>query len=120
MKPSEFDYRLWCKEDNSYWSFNDEQQRIIPRNDNIWEIELWSGSKDKDGKKIFEGDVVSHRNYNDVEYRLKVVFNPERSSFEFICIESPALYGFYGFFEEIPSNELKIIGNIHETKAEKE
>ncbi len=110
MKIREFDYRLWCKEDNTYWSFNDEQQRIIPKNDDVWEIELWSGLKDCKGRKIFEGDIVAHCNGDDIEYHSKIVFNPQKICFEFVCIEHPAICT----FDKLQNSDLKVIGNIHE------
>lgn len=57
MKPSKFVYRLWNKKDNRYYAFDDEI-RTIPRNDNVWEIELWSGLTDCKGSRVFVGDLI--------------------------------------------------------------
>lgn len=113
MKPSNFDFRLWNKRSNSYWEFDDSKQKIILRNDNIWEIELWSGVCDKNGTKIFEGDIVKFSAY-PYYYRVGLIgsawciISKERTN-ELRDIEILTLKN--GRLEL-----LEVAGNIHENK----
>ena len=65
MKLQDFDYRLWNKEAKTYLKqkveFEKGKVSFIPENDDRIEIELWSGVCDKDGVKIFEGDIVKYK-----------------------------------------------------------
>lgn len=72
MRPSEFDFRLWLGED--YSSDNYKYQDLLTLSngqksehltrlglnnfDNKYNIELWTGFKDKYGTKIYESDIV--------------------------------------------------------------
>ncbi|BDB64838.1 hypothetical protein T36_1295 [Helicobacter cinaedi] len=67
MKLKDFDFRLWDKQSKSFVEIksafpttNEKDEIIIVPlvpDENI-EIELWSGIRDKNGKKIYENDVV--------------------------------------------------------------
>ncbi|RAX59330.1 hypothetical protein CCZ01_00930 [Helicobacter monodelphidis] len=63
MKLKDFDYRIWNKEANAFMEMHVEFERgkvnLIPINDDRLEIELWTGFYDKNGKKIYEGDIIS-------------------------------------------------------------
>ena len=119
MKLQDLDFRIWHKEkgyldDPAYIFYQfcvekDFDECLRHRFFDEVKIELWSGSKDKNDKKIFEGDIVAHCNGNDIEYHSKVVFNPQKFCFEFVCIEHPAVCT----FDKLSNSDLKIIGNIH-------
>lgn len=76
MKPSEFNFRLWVKDKRIYYSavleFEKRKMKLIPINDDNVEIELWSGFVDKNNKKIYDGDIVKYRNYDD---NLIIIYN---------------------------------------------
>uniref|UniRef100_UPI002D78AA6B YopX family protein n=1 Tax=Helicobacter bilis TaxID=37372 RepID=UPI002D78AA6B len=61
----------------------------VPIDDESVEIELWSGFLDKNGKKIYEGDILAHDNGYGIEYHSKVVF--ENGVFKIAIIEHPAV-----------------------------
>ncbi len=69
-------------------------------------VGLYTGSKDKDGKEIYEKDIVR---YSD-EYTAVVVWKDTGFELEFIEeIESPRTWYY------LPnSNTLEVLGNIHE------
>ena len=76
---------------------------IIGNSDEKYIIEQYTGLKDKNGKEIYEGDIVSVRNKNRKnEYDIGVV---EFGKAAFRC---PFLLGKYH------SGQVEVIGNVHE------
>lgn len=114
MKLSEFDFRVYHNIRNEYITdkyiisnlFND---LINGATDLImdYEIELFTGFYDKNGKKIYEGDILENKmTMEDLPY--KVVF--KWGAFYLVEID--------GNDEDLMSEflfmELEVIGNIHE------
>lgn len=107
--------RAWDGEKFTYLDYSKED---IYRCGSFKEIQLWTGLFDKNGKKIFEGDVIEkehHENLLIVEYclkghncggfRLKDLKNGKWSDFWQESIWMPS---------DEPRNFDKVIGNIHE------
>lgn len=70
MKLADFDFRLWHEASGSFIEISAahlrtkgkqeivfEKSLLIPIDECI-EIELWTGIRDKNGKKIYEGDII--------------------------------------------------------------
>ena len=90
---------------------------IVPESDGTWEpIEVkketvgqYTGLTDKNGKKVFEGDIVR---YNDTIH--KVIFCTINGS-AFFGITMPDRGEIWNFDGITCANKMEVIGNIHDT-----
>lgn len=108
-----FKIRVWDKEFNQYWTDEAIKENaawlLFPDNDNIEniEIEQCTGIKDKNGKPVFEGDILS--DYDGFKFLVR--WNALELRYVFIPISKNNSEDL-----DIYPNECELVGNIHENE----
>ena len=108
-----FKFRVWDKEFNKYWTDEEIKENaawlLFPDNDNIEniEIEKCTGLNDKNGKPVFEGDILS--DYDGFKFLVR--WNAFELRYVFIPISKNNSEDL-----DIYPNECELVGNIHENE----
>ncbi|ECL9238153.1 YopX family protein [Campylobacter jejuni] len=128
MKLSDFDFRVVDNTEKQFLQTNvalaitnSRQHTIVGnlfstnflKNNNDLELELWTGFYDKNGKKIYENDILMDKDSigDDGEaFVYKVVF--KQGAFYLAVIDDSEEFLISDFLLE----DLEIIGNIHENE----
>ena len=108
-----FKFRVWDKEFKQYWTDEEIKENaawlLFPDNDNIEniEIEQCTGIKDKNGKPVFEGDILS--DYDGFKFLVR--WNALELRYVFIPISKNNSEDL-----DIYPNECELVGNLHENE----
>lgn len=124
MKLKDFDFRIWHKESESFVDMvvSGTDLRIIPTDDDDMELELWSGFYDKNGEKIYVGDMVKYRKYTkplEVVYEKSTFYIVDTSIEKHLQVDcGTRLQGIYdnrdNGYKDSKLECVEVIGNIHE------
>lgn len=145
MKLSDFDFRVWSNDENKFinkncsvnflfdekyemedwvklieYTYDDAEERCIGvspslyENDDV-EIELFTGLYDKNGNKVYEGDILHYSNChtNYEVYAFKVVFI--EGTFNLVEFHDGSEC-YQDIMADFLSTELEVVGNIHENE----
>lgn len=114
MKLKDFDFRIW---DNGKYHYPIKiNNDIVDINLSIGindEIELFTGLYDKNGKKIYEGDIVKTKSPYDC-FLAKVSIHKEGTFY--LESKSRDYIGSLIYLVKDEGYDTEIIGNIHENK----
>ncbi|STO96209.1 YopX family protein [Helicobacter canis] len=121
MKLKDFDFRIW---DNGQKYAGDVVKKYMGLSgfSDDAEVELWSGFYDKNGKKIYVGDMVKYRKYTKpleviyAESTFYIIHPSIEKEFQVDC--GTRLQGIYdnrdNGYKDNKLECVEVIGNIHE------
>lgn len=120
----EFEFRACSPRWNKIIYQNDKDYEINVISGSVWsvldahedenaDIQQWTGLKDKNGKKIFEGDILKCLTHDERGDKFELVGDVRFEEFEYVIITNDDKWP-CASFSVLPDKE--IIGNIFENE----
>ena len=109
----EIKFRAWDKHKDEFhnWDKVSEDKFYRYTNNLRYVLQQYTGLKDKNGKEIYEGDILENIPNRDVQFIVGFGENGENNNFGFNLI-SIKLNNVYSFDTSI--KKMEVIGNIYE------
>lgn len=110
MKLKNFDFRIYDNNTNKFIELNiSDNIRAMPRENDDLILELWSGICDKNGFKIYEGDII------ECEAKIVRLYKKVRGS---VIFKEGCFYVLVdnNIYELNTLLNIKVLSNIHENK----
>ena len=84
-------------------------------------VQQFIGLLDKNGKEIYEGDIVTYTSINGKDYKAEIVFSPALAAFVLDTSRRHLLDDKYGDYYELhKDHSYEVIGNIFENNKQSE
>ena len=118
MKLQDFDFRIWTG--NKFTKQNDFKSYSNGLDEDVCEIELWTGYFDKNGNKIYENDILKKEPLDEIYY---ITRNDTYKLVEIIIYDKDCSNNLYREKESagiellkmlVSNKNMSVIGNIHE------
>ncbi|EAI4703518.1 hypothetical protein BE816_04330 [Campylobacter jejuni] len=131
MKLRDFDFRIWDEDNEEFYknpsifkikqikgphnvvlsSYSDNERINFERYDRKFEVELFTRLYDKNGKKVYENDIVKAKNpFNYLEAKISI----HKEGTFYLENKSGHYMGSLIYLVEDEGYTIEIIGNIHE------
>ena len=117
----EIKFRAWDKSCNKMRGISGLQDCFSLRSDGVCNEDYillqYTGLKDKNGKEIYEGDIISDLVESDgelIQSKCQVYFDEMTCQFMLDCSAKQDLSFGTSLFQELEDFEYEIIGNIYE------